>query len=241
MREITRPYRHGLLLSLLLVLALFVAACGQDEPEPVAAPVGADTADVVEATAVATEGAITTDEADVVATTVMTDTIVDTNVITEIEVLTQTDVANIRVVTEVMTNTDVTVDTASNTESAIITETEDLNTGQALVIVLIADTAGNQFLGDPLSQRPIFASENEGLVVDEHFEPLIVGEQTVFDEDLDRNLVGEIDRNGIRQLTYNNHPLYRFVGGDEEDWRSYADQQQLVPLTATGDIGDFAQ
>ena len=61
-------YRHGLLLLLLLVLALFVAACGQDTPETVTAPVGTDATPVAEVTAVATAVA---DEVDAVSTTVM--------------------------------------------------------------------------------------------------------------------------------------------------------------------------
>lgn len=238
MRDITHQYRHGLLLSLLLVLALFVAACGQDEPATVTEPADADQAAVVEATVVVTEA---DDEVDAVSTTVVTDTIVDTDVITEIEVLTQTDVAEVEIVTEVMTDTDVTVDTASSTESEVITESEDVDTGQAFAVIVIADGAGAQFLGDPLEQRPVFASENEALVVDERFEPLAIGEETIFGEGVDQNLFGEIDRDGMRQLTYNNHPLYRFTGEEGEDWRSYTGQLGLSPLTAEGEFGEFSE
>lgn len=238
MNEIKFKRKHLFLLSLLLVLALFVAACGQDEPATVTEPVGANEAAVIEVTVVATAAA---DEVDAVSTTVMTDTLVDTDVITEIEVLTQTDIANIRVVTEVMTDTNVTIDTASNTDSAVTTETANVNTGQASAVILIADGAGNAFLGDPLAQQPIFGSANEGLVVDERFEPIAVGEETIFGEGLDRNLFGEIDRDGMRQLTYNNHPLYRFTGEEGEDWRSSTNQLGLSPLTAAGEIGEFSE
>jgi hypothetical protein len=233
--------KHLLLLPLLLVLALAMVACGQDEPEAV---VPADTgAVVVDETAVdeaaVVEQEVVVDEVDAVATTVVTETIVDTDVITEIEVLTQTDTATVRIVTEVMTDTDVMVETDTTTESDVTVRTEDVDTGQAFAIIVIADAAGNQFLGDPLSQRPVFASESEALTVDPRFEAITAGEATLLGEGLDQNRIGEIDRDGVRQLTYNNRPLYRFTGEENEDWRTPAGELGLWPLTAEGDFGDF--
>lgn len=222
-----------ILLSLLLVLALFVAACGQDEPEVVVAPAGEEAA-VVEEEAAVVEEEVDTDEVDAVATTVVTDTIVDTDVITEIEVLTQTDVAEVEVVTEVMTDTDVTVDTASDTETETETITEDVDTGQSLAIVLITDATGNEFLGDPLEQRPVFASDE--LIVDERFEPIRAGEDVVFGEGLDTNLYGEINQGGVNYLTYNNRILYRFIGEDNEDWNIAAGELGLSPLSREGEF-----
>ncbi|MEZ4730342.1 MAG: hypothetical protein R3E79_24700 [Caldilineaceae bacterium] len=234
-----------LLLSFLLVLALFVAACGQDEPEVVVAPGGEDTAAVeqeavvVEEEATVVEEEVAVDEVDAVATTVETETIVDTDVITEIEVLTQTDVAEVEVVTEVMTDTDVTVDTTSDTETETEIVTEDVDTGQALAIVIITDAAGGQFLGDPVEQRPIFAGDQ--FVVDERFEPITANEDVVFGNGLDTNLYGEVNEGGVNYLTYNNRVLYRFVGAEGEDWRTPATDLGLSPLTPTGDFGEFAE
>lgn len=226
-----------ILLSLLLVLALFVAACGQDEPEVVVAPA----AEVVEPEAEVVEEEAAVDEVDAVATTVVTDTIVDTDVITQIEVITQTDVAEVEVVTEVVTDTDVTVDTASDVETDVTTITESVTTGQDFAVILLSDAAGNQFLGDPLGQQPIFASEGEELIADPRFEPIQAGEGAVYGEGVDQTLFGEIEGNGIRQLTYNNRPLYRFVGEEGEDWRTPATELGLSPVTDEGEFGEFAE
>lgn len=229
-----------ILLSLLLVLALFVAACGQDEPEVVVAPAGEEAA-VVEQEAAVVEEEAAVDEVDAVATTVITDTIVDTNVITQIEVITQTDVAEVEVVTEVITDTDVTVNTASDTESDVTTITESVTTGQNFTIIVLSDAAGNQFLGDALGQHPVFASEGTAAITDPRFEPIQAGEGAVYGEGVNQALFGEVDQNGIRQLTYNNRPLYRFTGEASEDWRTSATELGLSPLTATGEPGEFAE
>jgi hypothetical protein len=233
------------LLSLLLVLALFVAACGQNEPEVVVAP--ETDAGVVESEAEVVEPEIVgeaeivepvVDEVDAVSVTTDTQTLVDTDVVTEIEVITDTTVAEVEVVTEVFTDTDVTVDRTTDTESEVTIETEDVDTSP-FAIVIITDAAGNQFLGDPLAQRPIFASQQ--FLADERFEAIQSSDETILDAGLDQNLMSEVEEGGVRYLTYNNNILYRYVGNENEDWGLYAEQLGLSPLTSTGEFGEFAE
>jgi hypothetical protein len=245
--------KHMLYVPLMLLLALVVAACGSNEPQAVE-PAGADV--VVQEEAAVLESEVeasaelesevealeaTDDEADAVSTTVVTETLVDTDVVTEVEVLTQTDVVEVQVVTEVMTDTDVIVDTASDTESNVTVTTQDVDANETFAMILIADSAGNQFLGDPLEQRPVFASQSQDLVVDDRFEPVIANENTLLGEGLDQNWVSEVDRNGMRQITYNNYPLYRYVGEDATGWRAAAAEAGLYPLTSAGEPGEFSE
>jgi hypothetical protein len=238
-----------LLLPSLFVFALLVTACGSDEPEGVVVP-GEDNEVVAGEVATgggeagaATEGVVvqTTDQVDAVATTVVTETLVDTDVVTQVEVFTQTDTATVKVITEVMTDTDVVVDTASDTESTVMTSTQDVDSNQAFAVILITDAAGNQFLGDPLDQRPVFASQSGTPIADARFTPIEAGTETLLGAGLDQNRLGQLDQGGVRQLTYNDYPLYRFTGAQGEDWQSAAGELGLSPVTAEGEFGTFSE
>lgn len=239
-------------------LVFFTAACGNDQPEVVDesavvvdgdADVAADADVAVDADAevtveadaeVADDSAVAVDEVDAVSTSVMTDTIIDTDVITEVEVITQVEAAEIEVETTVMTDTDVTIDRASDTESDVTVETEDVDTASSTAIIVMTDSAGGTFLGDPVEQIPFFVSEQEGLVVDENFEPVQISEDIIYDEGLDQTMFGEIDQDGMTQLTYNDMPLYRYVGPEGSDWQTTAGDLGLRQITPEGEMGDMA-
>jgi len=235
----------------MLVLALFISAC-DNEPEGVVVeePVVVEgEGEVVEGEAEVVEGEAEGEgEVEVVEgeteveTEVMTDTqvITDTDVITETLVTTETDEIEVETETTVITETEVSVDTETDVETEVITDTEDIDESEAFAIVLIADSAGGQFLGDPVENRPVFTSESEELIDDERFEPIEFSEELVFGEGLDSALFDEIDQDGVRVLTFNGRPLYRFVGDEGEDWRTPAGELGLSPLTAEGELGEFA-
>jgi hypothetical protein len=244
------------LLSVALSLVLFVSACDNNQPATVDDPavVGGDT-DVVVATeeavdVVATtepvgeeagDAAIDVDEADAVSTTVMTDTVVDTDVITEIEVMTETTAADIIVEQQVITDTDVTIDRDSETETDVTVETEDVDSASTSAIVLLTDAAGTAFLGDPVEQRPLFASQDNTMITDPNFEAIQVDDEALYGEGVDQGLLGELDQDGMRLLTYNGHPLYRYTGPEDGDWRTAASDAGLSPLTATGEMGEMSE
>jgi hypothetical protein len=235
--------KNLILLSLMLTLALLIGACGDNEPEVVEEPVVVEEEPVVvEEEATPEAEVVVEEEAEVVATAVVT----DTGMITETEVTTETDV--IEVITETMVITDTSiVDTETEVESEVITETAELTEtaesaqGAALAIVIITDTTGVEFLGDETSQQPLFASDQEGMVEDERFEPVMVSEDTNLDPGLDANLFGETELDGNRILTVNDRPVYRFVGEEGEDWRTAAAEVGLSPLTAQGELGEAGE
>ncbi len=250
------PNWFGQRLGMLMVafaLVFFVSACDDNEANEVdeAAVVVDGEADVVEDAEVdvdaeadaeiATDAEVDTDDVDAVETTVMTDTIIDTDVITEVEVITQVEAAEIEVETTVMTDTDVTIDRASDTESEVTVETEDVDTSSSTAIVVMTDSAGGTFLGDPVEQRPYFVSEQDEMIVDENFEAIEFDEEIIYDEGIDQNMFGEFDNDGIRQLTYGDRTLYRYTGPEDGDWRAAAEELGLRQLTPEGEIGDMAE
>lgn len=250
------------LFSLMLVFALVLGACGNEgadtggdqtvgeeivdgdaeiiEDDAAADETDADAAVDAEAEA-DVDADVDTDEADVVATEVVTETLTDTDVMTETIVTTETETAEVLVETTVMTDTDVTVDTETDTETDTQVETEDVSESDALAIIVLADTSGNQFLGDPLEQRPFFASDQESMLMDERFAPIEVNDEALYDENLDSNLFGETEQDGMRQLTYNGYVLYRFTGGEDEDWMTAAQEAGLLPLTPEGEFGEISE
>lgn len=262
LRNMSQKYLGVVALALMLIFS--VSACNNDEPEVVEAPVAVDgeadvaadadadadvavdaeadvTVEAEEETVVAADSEIDTDDVDAVSTSVMTDTIIDTDVITEVEVITQVEAAEIQVDTTVMTDTDVTVDRASDTESDVTVETEDVDTSATTAIIVMTDSAGGTFLGDPVEQRPFFVSEQGEMVVHEDFEPIEVNDDIIYDEGLDQNMFGEIDQDGRIILTYNDTPLYRYVGPDGGDWRTAANDLGLRQITPEGEMGDMSE
>lgn len=257
-----RSQKYLGIVALALMLIFSVSACDNDEPEVVEAPAAVDseadvatdadadvavdaeadvTVEAEEEAVVAADSEIDTDDVDAVSTSVMTDTIVDTDVITEVEVITQVEAAEIQVDTTVMTDTDVTVDRASDTESDVTVETEDVDTSATTAIIVMTDSAGGTFLGDPVEQRPFFVSEQGDMVVHEEFEPVEVNEDIIYDEGLDQNMFGEMDQDGITILTYNDTPLYRYVGPDGGDWQTPASELGLRQITPEGEMGDMSE
>lgn len=233
-----------------LSLALFVSACGDNQSaavdEPVVVDSGADLAvateeSVVAEEAVVTEETVDVDSVDAVSTTVMTDTVVDTDVITQVQVMTETTAADIIVEQQVMTDTDVTIDRTSDTESDLTVETEDVDSASTTAIVLLTDSAGGSFLGDPVEQRPLFVSQDDTFIVSEEFEPILASDDAIYGEGIDQGFFDQIDRDGMAQLTYNGHPLYRYTGPQEGDWRTLATDQGLSGVTSEGDMGEFAE
>lgn len=248
-----RQNKVGKQLGLLLValsLLLLVSACDNDQP----AVVGGDT-DVVVATEEAVDGAVTPEattetagdetidisEADAVSTSVMTDTVVDTDVITQVQVMTETTSADIVVEQQVFTDTNVSVDRSSETETAVTVESENVDSASTLAIIMLADSAGNTFLGDPVEQRPLFIASDNTMVTDQNFEPIQVDSEAIYGEGVDQGMLGELDANGMRQLTYNGHPLYRYTGPADGDWLTAANDAGLAPVTTTGEMGDIGQ
>ncbi len=234
-----------------LSIALFVSACGNDQPavvdESVVVESEADlavaTTEAVEDTAVVEESEATVDveTADAVSTSVMTDTVIDTDVITQVEVITETEVAEIIVEQQVMTDTDVTVNRDTDVESDVTVETEDVESASTSAIVLLNDAAGASFLGDPVQERPLFAGDQAGLIVDENFEPVEVSDEAIYGDGVDQGLFSETLQGDMRQLTYNGYPLYRYVGPDDGDWRTMASEQGLFQITPEGEMGEFAE
>ena len=247
--------RNTFILSLVVIIALFVSACGNDEPEtvdtlPASESVVVDEGNNVDTEVITDTEAGTTDdvtivdtedqsaEADVVATSVTSETITDTDVITQIQVLTETQSADIITETTVMTNIDVTINTDTETDTSTDVERASIGDADAAGIVIIADSAGNEVLGDALSGTPLFAGQ-EGFLVNDNFEPLTTDEQIVMGEGFDQNLFGEQEQDGVRQLTFNNYYIYRYVGPVDADWRTQADEFGLSPLTPQGEPGQF--
>lgn len=248
--------------SLMLVLLLALSACGNDQPEVVDEPVVSEDvvdteADVdaevavdaeadaeVDAEADAEAGAnaeATAEELEAVETAVMTETetLVDTDVITEVAVMTETESAEIIVETTVMTDTEVSIDTETMTDTDVTVERDDAGSSGGMGIVIITDSAGNNVLGDPLNEQPYFAGE-QGFAQDDNFEAVHADDEIIMGEGFDQELVGEQEENGVRQLTYNNYYLYRYVGPGDGDWRQLAQDFGVSPLTPEGEYGEYS-
>lgn len=230
-----------------LSLVLFASACGDNQPAAVDEPIVVDegaSLTVTEEAAVdadATTGLNETDGVEAVSTTVMTDTVFDTDVITQVEVTTETTAAEIVVEQQVMTDTDVTInrDTASDTDVRV--ETENIASASSDAVILLTDAAGTAYLGDPIEGRPLFVSNQDTPIVDENFTPVQMSDEMIYGEGVDQGMFGELEQNGMRQATYNGHPLYRYTGAADSDWRTAANELGLFPVTATGDMGEFAE
>ncbi|MEZ4617589.1 MAG: hypothetical protein R2867_19040 [Caldilineaceae bacterium] len=234
------------MLTFMLIFALYVSACGNDEPEVVDVPAAGEGVAQTDADVTATDDGVDivdteaqSGESEVVATSVNTETISNTDVITQIQVLTETQSADIITETTVTTNTDVTVQTDTDTETSTDVQRESIDDSGTAGIVILTDSAGNDVLGDPLSGQPIFAGD-QGFLVNDNFVPITADEEIVMGEGFDPNLFGEQDESGVRQLTFNNYYLYRYVGPTDEDWRPYAEEFGLTPLTPQGDAGEFS-
>lgn len=244
---------YGVLFSLMLTLALFVSACGNDEADTVDEPVAgeeviADDAEVAadaeaeaDADAEAEIDEAEIDEADVVATAVVTETLTDTDVMTETIVTTETESAEVVAETIVMTDTDVTIDTDTETVTDTEVETTDVSTEGTMAVMVLTDADGNEFLGDPVEQVPFFASEQEGAIDDDRFAPVEFGEEVLYDENLDTAMFGEMDQDGMRQLTYNGYALYHFTGEEGGDWMTAAQEAGLSPLTPDGEFWSISE
>lgn len=196
----------------------------------------------------ATEGEAT-EEADEVTTEVEAEVITDTQVLTETEVITQADVAE--VITETTVMTDVTVQEDTVIDSEVMTETADLGTETAPVqiqgadeaqeagfVIIVLDVEGSQLLADAAEERPIFALSDSStdLIENENFEPIRVDENVAIGEGLEQSMFGVIDRDGYQQLTFNERPLYRYVGTAEE-METLASEGGFAPLTPEGEPG----
>lgn len=231
--------QRTLLLALTLVLALVLSAC-DDEPEAavVEEPVVAEEVVEAEADVEVVEEAEAEAEADVdaVTTAVETEVIEDTDVITQTEVLTETEQVEIVTETTVMTDTDVTVDTETDVKTEVSTETADVD-DTAFALIIIEDEAGNAILGDAAEQRPIYVytGNDEGLILDPDFEAIEFNDEIIVGEGLDQELLGEIDNDGFLQLTYNERPLYRFVGEEGMD-AELAIERGFSPLSEAGEL-----
>lgn len=233
--------KHSILLSMIVVLVMVLSACGTDTTQQPAvitedAVVGGDTTAVEQETPVAVETEVDTEatvetETDVETTVeVETDVIVDTEVITETEVFTQTDVTQVITETEVITDVQVLTDTETVQDSAVMTDVAQVDTTQAVVLILFTDADGNRFLADEEGQ-PIFAyiGTETAAPANQNFEPLQATQNVVVGEGLDQAMFGQVQSNGVNQMTYNDLPLYRFVG--DGDPMQMAAQNQFAPLT----------
>lgn len=236
------------LLSVMLMLALMITACDSDDDDIVEEP--AISSEVVEEDAevavveveedaeVAAEAEVESD-VDVVETTVDTEVITDTDVITETEVMTETEAVEIVTETTVMTDTDIAVETSSDVDTATTVEKADVDTEVAFAIIVLVDEAGNEVIADAAEQRPLFTytGNDEGLIVDADFEAVEYNEDLVLGEGVDDELLGWIDNDGLNQLTFNERPIYRYVGS-EEDFNMIATEREFSPLSTTGELFD---
>lgn len=239
---------RSLIFASLLVFTFGISACGNDQPQsadtlatatPIAVDQGAAVAVNTPEEAAITNTETLNDGAEVVATSVATETLTDTGVITQVEVTTETLSAEIITETTVTTDTEVGVitDTEINTSTEI--ERGDVNSANAVGVIVLTDSAGNQVLGDPLNGQPIFAGE-QGFLNDSNFAVIPADDQLTSGQGFDQSLLGEQDQNGVRQLTYNNYYLYRYVGPQNGDWRSAANDSGLSPLTQQGEPSDYS-
>jgi hypothetical protein len=231
-----------ILISMLVALMMVLSACGDDGATQEPAVITDDSV-VTEEEAVVAETPVTADtevmtdteaaetETDVETTTeVETDVIVDTEVITETEVFTQTDVTEVITETEVMTDVNVITDTETVQDTAVITDSAEVDTSEAIVLILFTDAEGSRYLADEEGQ-PIFAYTGaEGTApASQDFEPLQASENVVVGEGLDQAMFSQVDSNGVSQMTYNDLPLYRFVGTG--DAMQLAAENEFAPLT----------
>lgn len=241
------------LVSILMALVMVLSACGDDgltdEPEVVTEDVvvgGETDVEVVEETPVAVgEDVVDADvdaEADVeadaeTATDVETETsteveaevIVDTDVVTQTEVFTETDITEVITETEVITDVNVITDTETVQDSAVETEQADVDTTAAVVLIIFTDAEGNRFLADEAGV-PIFAytGTDTAPVATEEFQPLTETDQVIFGEGLDETMFLVNPESDIGQWTYNELPLYRYIGTD--DPLTVAPDYELAPL-----------
>ncbi|MBX3000069.1 MAG: hypothetical protein KF893_16225 [Caldilineaceae bacterium] len=210
--------KHPILLSMIVVLLMVLSACGTGTTQEPAIVTEADVVEV-DATPAAVE------EAPVAAET----PVVEEPLVEEPDVAVEEDITDTDVITETE-ETDVVTDTQDVQETGVQTPTVGLAATAPISLTLATDAAGNRFLADQNGQ-PIFAyiGAETAVTADENFEPLQATENLEVGEGLDPAMFGQVQRNGVNQMTYNDLPLYRFVGTG--DPMQLAAQNQFAPLT----------
>lgn len=220
-----------ILLSALLVFVLVLSACGGGTTQEPTVVTEADVIQADETTTVTEEAPVAVETPAVETPAVETPEVEDTEVVTETEAVTDTGATG--TVTETETTQPGATGTVTGTQdvqgTGVQTPTVGMDATEPISLTLATDAAGNRFLADQDGQ-PIFAytgTEAE-FVANENFEP-IHAENVTMGEGLDETMFGQVEQDGVNQLTYNDMPLFRFVGTG--DAMTLAAEGQFLPLS----------